>query len=103
MLNKSYNAMQVKILKHGSVVKASVSDISGNPSIEYPLKLPPVKPIEYFEKRQGFNIWRWLKTPYGIMIAVGVGSMVLLPMLKIDPEEYQQMVKEREAIAAKKK
>jgi hypothetical protein len=29
--------------------------------------------------------------------------MVLLPMLKIDPEEYQQMVKEREAVAAKKK
>lgn len=77
----------------GRPIKATAADVNGNPEVEYPLRLPPMRGMQYYEVRQGFNIMSWLKTPYGIMLAFAVGSMVLLPMLKVDPEEYRAMMK----------
>ena len=90
----------IKIIKHGNLVKATASDVQDRP-VEYPLTLAPLKRMEYFEQKQKFNVMKWLKTPYGIMIAFGVGSLVLLPMLKVDPEEYRQM-KEMTSMSGKK-
>jgi hypothetical protein len=72
------------------MIKATVSDVQ-DAQVPYPLKIFPMKEMEYFEQRQKFDLVKWLKTPYGIMIAFGLASIVLLPMLKIDPEEYRQM------------
>jgi ER membrane protein complex subunit 7 len=84
----------IKIVKKGKDVKATASDVQ-DASVPYPLKLSPLQVMSYFEQKPKFNIMKWLKTPYGIMIAFGLFSVVLLPMLKVDPEEYRQM---REAI-----
>ena len=80
----------IKIVKKGSDVKATASDVQDAP-VPYPLKLSPLQVMSYFEQKQKFNLMKWVKTPYGIMIAFGVFSVILLPMLKVDPEEYRQM------------
>jgi len=80
----------IKIMKKGSAVKATASDVQ-DATVPYPLKLSPLQVMSYFEQKQKFNLMKWVKTPYGIMIAFGVFSVILLPMLKVDPEEYRQM------------
>ncbi len=67
--------------------------------IPYPLRVPAMGLVSYFEQRQGFNVMAWLKTPYGAMIAFSLGSVVLMPLLKVDPEEYKAMVEEKEKLS----
>ncbi|KAI3424894.1 hypothetical protein D9Q98_008278 [Chlorella vulgaris] len=73
-------------------VSSTVADVPGAPALTYPLLLRPLTRLEYFEKRQGFNLWAFIKTPYGLMGCFMVFSMFILPRLKIDPEEYKEMV-----------
>ena len=40
-----------------------------------------------------------LKTPYGIMLAFGAFALVVMPLLKVDPEEYKAMVEEKNRLA----
>lgn len=80
----------IKIIKNGKEVKSTAADVHDAP-VPYPLKVSPLQVLSYFEQRQKFDIMKWLKTPYGIMIAFGLFSVVLLPLLKVDPEEYKQM------------
>lgn len=84
-------------------MKATVADIPGNPEIAYPFRIPPIRGLQYFEMRQGFNILKWLKTPYGLMMAFAAVSLILLPMMKMDPEEYKEMMKAKEEEQARKK
>ena len=42
----------------------------------------------------------YLKTPYGLMLAFALFSVVIMPMLKVDPEEYKEMVEERKKLGA---
>ena len=51
--------------------------------------------MQYFEQRQSFNVLSYLKTPYGAMFAFLIASMVLMPFLKVDEEEYKEMVAEK--------
>lgn len=48
------------------------------------------------QKRQGFNLWAFLKTPYGMMAAFMLFSIFIMPRLKIDPEEYKEMMGQRD-------
>ena len=98
---------QIKIVVKGSTVKATSPDVATAAELPYPLKVPAMGFVSYFEERQPFNIIGYLKTPYGAMIAFMIGSMVLMPMLKVDPEEYKEMVEEKKkltsAISGKRK
>ena len=80
----------IKIVKKGNDVKATASDVH-DAAVPYPLAVSPLQVLSYFEQKQKFDVVKWLKTPYGIMIAFGLFSVVLLPYLKVDPEEYRQM------------
>lgn len=60
---------------------------------------PACLPACAVQKRQGFDVVAWLKTPYGLMFAFMVVSLVVMPALKVDPEEYQQMVEERQRLS----
>lgn len=55
--------------------------------LPHPLIIRPLAKAEYFEKRQPFSIISYIKTPYGLMILFGVFVVVVLPKLKVDPEE----------------
>jgi hypothetical protein len=52
--------------------------------------------VLFMQRRQPFNIVGWLKTPYGIIAGVMLFSVVVMPRLKVDPEEYQQMLEEKD-------
>lgn len=60
-------------------------------SLDGRLELAPIAVQQYYEKRAPVDIIGYIKTPYGMMIAFSVAMMFVLPMMKVDPEEYQQM------------
>ena len=91
---------QSKVSVKGSTVKASAPEIAGSPDVPHPLRIPALSRIAYFEPRQGFNFMAYLKTPYGLMLAFALFSVVIMPMLKVDPEEYKEMVEERKKLGA---
>lgn len=41
------------------------------------------------QKRKPFDIWSFVKSPYGIMIMFSVFAIVVFPRLKMDPEDYK--------------
>lgn len=90
----------MKAVVKGATVKASSPDVPTATDIPYPLRIPALGVVSYFEERQPFNIIGWLKTPYGAMIAFMIGSMVLMPMLKVDPEEYKEMQEEKKKLTS---
>eukprot|EP00887_Chlorella_sp_A99_P000049 scaffold16.g49.t1 len=94
----------IKLAVSSSSVIAHAADVPGTPPMAYPLLLQPIARQEYYEKRQTFNLIAFLKTPYGMMIAfmcfsiyvrkegfVG-GGVGVMPKLKIDPEEYKDIL-----------
>eukprot|EP00884_Botryococcus_braunii_P011988 jgi/Botrbrau1/20790/Bobra.0156s0020.1 len=62
-----------------------------------PFLLRPIHKAEYFEVKQPFNVIAFLRTPYGMMIAVGLIAVFILPKLRVDPEEYREMMENRDA------
>ncbi|PSC68596.1 sister chromatid cohesion DCC1 [Micractinium conductrix] len=82
-------------------VTAALFELPGAPEISHPLLLQPMARMEYFEQRQGFNVMGFIKTPYGIMAGFMLFSMFIMPKLKVDPEEYKEMMEEKDkAVAA---
>ncbi|KAI7845319.1 hypothetical protein COHA_001161 [Chlorella ohadii] len=75
-------------------VTAAAADVPGQPALPYPLLLRPLAQMEYFEKRQGFSLIGFLKTPYGMMAGFMLFSVFIMPKLKVDPEEYAEMKEE---------
>jgi len=55
-----------------------------------PLLIKPTSLAQYFEKRAPFDLVSLIKTPYGLMIAFGIFAVVVLPRLKVDPEELKE-------------
>lgn len=92
--------MQIKVVKKNGAYIASIPEAIGTPGVVYPLRMAPVAKVTYYEQRQGFNILSFLKTPYGMMIGFMVFSMVIMPYLKVDQEEYKQMVQERQRLTS---
>jgi ER membrane protein complex subunit 7 len=88
----------VKISVHEGEVHAIVPEFANKPAIAYPLRIAPLTQMQYFEQKKPFSLWAWLKTPYGLMIGFMVFSLVVMPMLKVDPEEYAQMLEEKKKL-----
>lgn len=82
-------------------IQVNVYDIPGIPPLPYPMVLRPISKAEYFEKKQPFDIVGFIKTPYGMMLGFLVFSLVVLPRLKVDPEEYKQMLEEKDKLIGK--
>ena len=91
----------MKAILKGTTIKISSPDVpnAGN-DLPYPIRVPALSLVQYFEQRQGFNIMSWIKTPYGMMLAFMVFSLVIMPMLKVDPEEYKEMVEEKNKLTS---
>ena len=87
--------VQIKVRRNKDSLKISAPEISSTSEIQGPIKIFPLGKLSYFEQRQAFNILAWLKTPYGIMIGFVILAMVVMPFLKIDQQEYQQIMNER--------
>ena len=56
------------------------------------LVLRPTARATYFETPQPFNVVAFLKTPYGMLIGFVAFAVFALPRMKIDPEEYEELL-----------
>ena len=54
--------------------------------------LRPTARATYFETPQPFNVVAFLKTPYGMLIGFVAFAVFALPRMKIDPEEYEELL-----------
>jgi Protein of unknown function (DUF2012) len=91
----------MKVVVKGSSIQISSPDVpNAGKDLPYPLRIPALSMVQYFEQRQGFNVMSFLKTPYGMMMAFMVFTLLIMPMLKVDPEEYQEMVEERKKLSS---
>lgn len=54
------------------------------------LLIRAMAPAAYFEQRKSVDVWSFIKSPYGLMIGFMLFFIVIMPMLKVDPEEYQE-------------
>lgn len=60
-------------------------------TLSSPLVLVPAAVAQYYEKRKPFDVWSFVKSPYGIMICISVFAIFVFPKMKVDPEEYKQL------------
>ena len=44
----------------------------------------------FLQLRKPLDVWSFIKSPYGLMIGFMLFGIVVFPMLKVDPEEYQE-------------
>ncbi|KAL3161612.1 hypothetical protein ABBQ32_010470 [Trebouxia sp. C0010 RCD-2024] len=74
----------------GNVAAAYANNpMQGLPS---PLIIRPLARAEYFERRPPFNLASIVMSPYGLMIGFMVFALFIMPMLKVDPEEYKELM-----------
>ncbi len=96
-LGLTFPSLRVDVAADGAVA-ARAPDLPGAPPAAYPLRVGPLAQLPYFERRGGFSILGFLKTPYGMMMGFAVFALVVMPMLKVDPEEYAAMKAEASAL-----
>ncbi|KAG7670957.1 hypothetical protein Ndes2526B_g01278 [Nannochloris sp. 'desiccata'] len=96
-----YQFLSMKVVVKGTDIQISSPDVpNAGKDLPYPLRIPVLSMVQYFEQRQGFNVMSFIKTPYGMMIAFMVFSLLIMPMLKVDPEEYQEMMEEKKKLTS---
>jgi hypothetical protein len=44
--------------------------------------------------RKPLDVWGMIKSPYGLMLGFMLFGIFVFPMLKVDPEEYQEAMRE---------
>jgi len=88
----------VAVTVAGGVVKEALASDVGNAPLpvdkEEGIWMVPLRVHSFFEQRGKFSLWAFVKTPYGAMICFALFSLVVMPYLKVDPEEYRQMKRE---------
>ena len=83
-----FSAVKVTV-EHGAVKEALASEVGNVPlPVDQGLRMVPLRVMQYFEQRGKFSLWALLKTPYGAMVGFALFSIVVMPYLKVDPEEY---------------
>ncbi len=91
----------MKVVLKATTIQVSSPDVpNAGSDLPYPLRIPVMSMVQYYEQRQGFNAMAFLKTPYGMMMAFMVFSLIVMPMLKVDPEEYSQMIDEKKKLTS---
>ncbi|KAJ3438914.1 er membrane protein complex subunit 7 [Anaeramoeba flamelloides] len=93
--NYAFSPLKIDVCTKGQTIRAKTADETFK-TVRHPLKLTPYSPKVYYEKGQPLNPLKIFKSPMGIMIAVSLFSMFILPKLSgsIDPEELKQMQQE---------
>mmetsp|Transcript_30303 Transcript_30303/g.53564 ORF Transcript_30303/g.53564 Transcript_30303/m.53564 type:complete len:177 (+) Transcript_30303:605-1135(+) len=59
--------------------------------LEYPLVFQAVRPISYFEKREGFSVMKLAMNPMVLMMGVMGCMYFFMPKLQLDPEQMAQL------------
>lgn len=49
------------------------------------------------QKRKPVDLWSLLKSPYGLMVVASVFVIVVMPLMKVEPEEYNEFKSQMKA------
>lgn len=72
-----------------------VSFLSGSKAtLLQPPVLQPLGEMKYYQPRKPIDIRGLLLSPYGIMVAVAIFVIIVMPSMKMDPEEYKKLQEE---------
>lgn len=84
---------QVRIDVDGSSGKVTGA-YANNPmqGLPSPLLIRPLAKAEYYQKHPPFNLAGIIMSPYGLMIGFAVFAIFVMPMLKVDPNEYKELM-----------
>ncbi|GBG00317.1 hypothetical protein Rsub_13025 [Raphidocelis subcapitata] len=88
--NSRFVFPEVHVDVTASGVQAAALVFNGAPIPASPLVIRPAGVAQYYEARKAVDVVGFIKTPYGLMIAFSVFAMVVMPMMKVDPEEYRE-------------
>jgi hypothetical protein len=85
-------------------VEAAAADAPTRLLPTSPLVVRPAARASPFDERARFDPVAFLKTPYGLMVLFVAFAVLVLPRLRIDPEEYEELMAEaREQRAARER
>ncbi|KAI8468586.1 MAG: hypothetical protein J3K34DRAFT_470765 [Monoraphidium minutum] len=74
----------------GGVLERVSFVFNGLQLLAAPLVIRPAGVAQYYEARAPVDVVGFFKSPYGLMIGFSVFAMVVMPMMKVDPEEYRE-------------
>jgi len=91
-----YSQLKLKVTAEDSTVTVVEYKYPGakRNTAEYPIELKPHSRIGYFQKREGFSIWKMIMgNPTMIMMAFMMGMIFFVPqmMKNMDPEQLKEM------------
>ncbi|KAG2434715.1 hypothetical protein HXX76_007605 [Chlamydomonas incerta] len=89
-LHLVYPEVRLEVNRKGVVSRAALSH-NRNMVLNIPLALRPAMEAGYYEKRKPFDVWSFIKSPYGLMIVFSLFAIIVFPRLKMDPEDYKEM------------
>ncbi|KAG2491921.1 hypothetical protein HYH03_009656 [Edaphochlamys debaryana] len=85
-----YPEFRLEISRKGTLTRASLSH-NRQMVLQAPLVLRPAMEAAYYEKRKPFDLWGFVKSPYGLMIMFSLFAIIVFPRMKMDPEDYKEM------------
>jgi hypothetical protein len=56
-------------------------------------------PLSAAQPRKPLDVWSIIKSPYGLLIGFMLFGMLVMPMLRVDPEEYQEAMAQFKGVA----
>jgi len=89
-----YPEIRIDTSTRAGVLRAMMVSQAKSMAVALPLQLRPLGELQYFEKRKPLDVWSFVKSPYGLMIVFSLFIIVVMPRLKVDPEEMRQMQEE---------
>jgi len=81
--------VRVDVTSKNGFARASYAH-SSQQILTSPFVIRPLAQAQYHELRKPLDVWSFIKSPYGLMIGFMLFGIVVFPMLKVDPEEYQE-------------
>ncbi|MEW5304114.1 MAG: hypothetical protein WDW38_003471 [Sanguina aurantia] len=89
ILGLMYPEIRVEISKRHGVIHAAMME-NRQQVPHSPLLLKPMAEMQFFEKRKPFDLRSFAFSMPGMMIGGGILMFVILPRLKVDPEEFKE-------------
>ncbi|GFR50425.1 hypothetical protein Agub_g12644 [Astrephomene gubernaculifera] len=89
-VNLLFPEIRLDVNRKGLLTRASLSH-NRNMVLQSPLVIRPAAETQYYEKRKPFDVWSFVKSPYGLMMVISVFAIVVFPRMKMDPEDYKEL------------
>jgi hypothetical protein len=85
-----YPDVAIQVSSKGLVTRAMFAQNRAPIPAQPYLVVPPISALVFYEQRKPLDVVGMIKSPYGLMVVFMLFSIFVMPMLKVDPEEYRE-------------